>query len=53
VLETLAAEPLVKVQYVSCAHPETLQELEGRVDHALISLATMVGKTRLIDNVLV
>jgi pantoate--beta-alanine ligase len=53
VLETLAAEPLAKVQYVSCAHPETLQELDGRVDHALISLAVHIGKTRLIDNVIV
>lgn len=53
VLETLAAEPLVKVQYVSCANPETLQELDGRVDQALISVAVFIGKTRLIDNVLV
>ncbi len=50
---TLATEPLAKVQYVSCANPETLQELEGRVDHALISLAVFIGKTRLIDNVIV
>jgi pantoate--beta-alanine ligase len=53
VLDTLLTEPLVKVQYVSCAHPDTLQELDGKVDHALISLAVMVGKTRLIDNILV
>jgi pantoate--beta-alanine ligase len=53
VLETLASEPMAKVQYVSCAHPETLQELEGPVDHALISLAVYIGKTRLIDNVVV
>jgi pantoate--beta-alanine ligase len=53
VLETLAAEPLAKVQYVSCADPETLQEEEGRVDRALISLAVLIGKTRLIDNVMV
>ena len=53
VLETLAAEPLVKVQYVSCADPDTLQELEGPLDSALISLAVYFGKTRLIDNVLV
>ncbi len=51
VQETIAAEPLVTLQYVSCAHPETLQEQDGRVDRALISLAAMVGKTRLIDNV--
>jgi pantoate--beta-alanine ligase len=53
VLDTLLTEPMVKVQYVSCAHPDTLQELDGKVDHALISLAVMVGKTRLIDNILV
>ncbi len=52
-LDTLAAELLVKVQYGSCAHPDTLQELDGPVDHALLSLAVTIGKTRLIDNVLV
>jgi pantoate--beta-alanine ligase len=52
VLDILKTEPMVKVQYVSCAHPETLQELEGNVDHALISLAVTIGKTRLIDNIL-
>jgi pantoate--beta-alanine ligase len=52
VLDTLATEPLVNVQYVSCAHPDTLQELEGTVERALLSLAVMIGKTRLIDNIL-
>jgi pantoate--beta-alanine ligase len=52
VLEMLSSEPLVKVQYVSCANPETLHELEGHVDQALISLAVFIGKTRLIDNIL-
>jgi pantoate--beta-alanine ligase len=53
VLETLGAEPLANVQYVSCVQPDTLQELEGRIDRALISLAVYIGKTRLIDNVLI
>lgn len=53
VMDTLATEPLVKVQYVSCAHPYTLEELEGRVDHALLSLAVTIGRTRLIDNVII
>jgi pantoate--beta-alanine ligase len=52
VLDILATEPLVKVQYVSFAHPHTLQELDGRVEHGLLSLAVMIGKTRLIDNVI-
>ncbi len=53
VLETLATEPQVKIQYVSCADPGTLQELQGNVERGLISLAVTVGKTRLIDNIVV
>ena len=52
VLDTLATEGMVAVQYVSCADPNTLVELEGQVDQALISLAVMIGKTRLIDNII-
>ena len=52
VLDTLATEAMVAVQYVSCADPDTLLELEGQVDQALISLAVMIGKTRLIDNII-
>lgn len=52
VLDTLASEPLVEIQYVSCAHPDTLKEIEGHVDRGLISLAVIIGKTRLIDNII-
>ena len=52
VLDTLASEPMVKVEYVSCAHPDTLQELDGKVERVLISLAVLIGKTRLIDNII-
>jgi pantoate--beta-alanine ligase len=38
------------VQYVSAADPETLEELQGSVDRALLSMAVFLGKTRLIDN---
>jgi pantoate--beta-alanine ligase len=48
--ETLAAEPLANVEYVSVANPDTLQELDGEADLALMSMAVRVGKTRLIDN---
>jgi pantoate--beta-alanine ligase len=47
------AEPLARLQYVSCAHPDTLEELNGRVTRALLSMAVYVGKTRLIDNVVI
>ncbi len=52
-LEVLAQEPLARVQYVSCADPETLEELHGPVEKALLSMAVFIGKTRLIDNMLV
>lgn len=53
VTEKINAEPLAHLQYVSCAHPETLKELEGAIEEkALLSLAVYVGKTRLIDNLL-
>lgn len=48
----LATEPLARPQYVSCAHPDTLQVLETVTDGALLSMAVYVGKTRLIDNFL-
>ncbi len=53
VSEMIAAEPLAELQYVSCAHPQTLAELETvDEDGALLSMAVYVGKTRLIDNFL-
>ena len=48
--ETINAEPLAKLQYVSCADFETLQELERVEGKALLSMAVYLGKTRLIDN---
>lgn len=45
-------EPLARVQYISCAAPDTLQELELIEDRALLSVAVFIGKTRLIDNIL-
>ena len=51
--EVLAQEPLAKVQYVSAADPDSLEEIQGTPERALLSLAVFIGKTRLIDNVLV
>jgi pantoate--beta-alanine ligase len=44
-------EPLAKLEYISCADPESLQELKGEVESCLLSLAVVIGRTRLIDNV--
>ncbi|HVF24457.1 MAG TPA: pantoate--beta-alanine ligase [Anaerolineales bacterium] len=48
--EVLATEALVQVQYVSCADYDTLEELESIRGKALLSMAVFLGKTRLIDN---
>ena len=50
--DTIDAEPLARRQYVSCADPATLQELDGPVERALLSMAVYLGRTRLIDNLL-
>jgi pantoate--beta-alanine ligase len=50
--EVLASEPLADVQYVSCADYDTLEELETVTGKALLSMAVFVGKTRLIDNMI-
>ena len=47
----LEAEPLARAQYVSCADPDSLDEIEGALNGpALISMAVFIGRTRLIDN---
>ena len=46
-------EPLADIDYVSIADPETFDELDTAGPPALISLAVRIGKTRLIDNILI
>jgi pantoate--beta-alanine ligase len=50
VSETVAKEPLARLQYVSCADLDTLQEVEETRGKTLLSMAVFVGRTRLIDN---
>jgi len=49
--EMIDTEPLAIAQYVSCAHPGSLKELDQITEGALLSMAVYLGKTRLIDNV--
>ncbi len=51
--EILALEPLAQVEYVSVADALTLRELQRVEGPALLSLAVVLGTTRLIDNELV
>ena len=51
-LKALSVEPLINVQYVSVSDPDTIEELAEINGGALLSAAVIIGKTRLIDNVL-
>jgi pantoate--beta-alanine ligase len=48
--DVIAAEPRAQMQYVSCADYDTLAELETVTGKTLLSMAVLIGKTRLIDN---
>jgi pantoate--beta-alanine ligase len=49
--EVISAEPLARPQYISCANYDTLQELDVVHTRALLSMAVYLGKTKLIDNI--
>lgn len=53
VRQVIEAEPLVRVDYVELVETETLEPLERADRPALLALAAYVGRTRLIDNVVV
>ena len=50
--EMIKSEPLAEIDYISIASNETLVELNEVIPPALVSLAVKIGKTRLIDNIL-
>ena len=52
-VQNVLAPHVTKIDYVAIVHPQTLKPLK-RVNHsALIALACYVGRTRLIDNMVV
>ncbi len=50
--QLISQEPLARIDYISIACPETLEELSYISERALVSLAVYIGSTRLIDNIL-
>jgi len=50
-LTLIQKQPLADIDYVSIADTETLDEMDTVSSPALVSLAVRIGKTRLIDNV--
>jgi pantoate--beta-alanine ligase len=56
ILETvrreIASEPRARLEYASLNNAETLMEVEEVRDTAVLALAVRIGKTRLIDNII-
>jgi pantoate--beta-alanine ligase len=52
-LEVLAREPLAALDYLTIAHLLTLEPVEHIEDQVLVALAARIGRTRLIDNLLI
>jgi len=46
----IESRPDARIDYVSIADPDSLEELDTITDRAVVLLAVYVGKTRLIDN---
>ena len=52
--DRISEEPLARLQYASCADADSLQELDCSIEKsALLSMAVYIGKTRLIDNIVI
>lgn len=49
--DIFSTEPLAQMQYFSCADYDSLQEVEQLSGKTLLSMAAFLGKTRLIDNI--
>ncbi|MFZ0286515.1 MAG: pantoate--beta-alanine ligase [Terriglobales bacterium] len=50
--QVLSQEPGVRLDYLEIVDPDSLESLEGVGKTALAAVAAFVGKTRLIDNIL-
>ncbi len=48
--ETVATEPLIRLEYAELVDPDTMEALEAACPGALLVIAARVGATRLIDN---
>jgi len=48
----ISSKIYTKIDYIKIVHPDTLHDLDVIEDRAVAALAVFVGKTRLIDNVI-
>lgn len=47
------SEPMAQLEYIAIVNPETLQEEQDVKKGTIIALSARIGKTRLIDNIIV
>ena len=52
-IKLISKTPSAKIDYISICDPETLEQISRIDEKTLIALAVYIGKTRLIDNILV
>lgn len=53
VRRVIAREPLVRLDYVAVADPDTMEPVVRIQKRAVLAVAARIGKTRLIDNILI
>jgi len=51
--EMVGREPLARIDYLEAVETERLEQVPEIADGTLIALAVFIGKTRLIDNMIV
>jgi pantoate--beta-alanine ligase len=52
-MDVLDSEPSAAVEYADFRHKDTLEEVDNACDDTLLALAVRIGKTRLIDNMVI
>jgi pantoate--beta-alanine ligase len=53
VRELILSHPFIEIDYITICDPEKLTDMENIDRPSLLALAVRVGKTRLIDNIIV
>jgi pantoate--beta-alanine ligase len=53
IVSMIRTKPGIKVEYIAVVDPETLEEVKTIKGRILIAIAVFIGKTRLIDNIVV
>ena len=52
IIEVLKGESSVQLEYAAIVHPETLEEVREADNGTVIAITARIGRTRLIDNIL-